>query len=69
MFLSYRGKPEVNIDMPAQWSFPGFKLIVSFNEEILSNINLVVWRQVKKEIGSLLVAVSDWSTYPIPNKK
>ena len=37
-------------------------LIISNGEKILSNVNVVVWRQVKKENSSLPVAVRVWKS-------
>ena len=44
-----------------------FVLIISNGEKILSNVNVVVWKQVKRENSSLPVAVSKTCVLKLPN--
>ena len=57
-FLSHGRQPEVNISHDRTVAVSQiFKIIVSASENILNNINVVVWRQVKYENSALPVAV------------
>ena len=56
IFFSHGQQPEVNFPQARRVS-QSFKLIISNREKILSNINVVAWRQVKRESNSLPVAV------------
>ena len=46
-FWATDGNPKWTFRMSGQWWLPDFKLMVSTSEKKLSNINGVVWRQVK----------------------